>query len=253
VGLDDTKSILANARVKALEAEAAKLLAEARSSELHNSYATIELLRKQEEEAKRVASDYHHRVYRFDDVVQTVSVKKCMEALAQWHRLDIAENQSPSHLSVVFSSPGGSVIDGFALFDFIQELRGSGHVITTKALGYAASMAGILLQAGDDRVMAAQSWLMIHEAAFGDIGKTSDIEDRVKWVKKIQDRTTDIFVSRMNSALDKREADGETLKRGQRLSKQTFQNRWLRKDWWLSSDDAYYHGLIDRIDNTMSV
>ena len=45
------------------------------------------------------------------------------------------------------------VIAGLALYDFIQTLRRKGHKVTTVSYGMAASMAGILLQAGDVRVM----------------------------------------------------------------------------------------------------
>ena len=42
-------------------------------------------------------------------------------------------------IEIIFSSPGGSIIDGFELFDFIQELRCKGHLVTTGSLGMAAS------------------------------------------------------------------------------------------------------------------
>ena len=54
-------------------------------------------------------------------------------------------------------------------------------------------MAGILLQAGDIRIMGAESWLMIHEISFGASGKIGEIEDTVEWVKKIQERVVKIF------------------------------------------------------------
>ena len=33
-------------------------------------------------------------------------------------------------MEIIFSSPGGSIIDGFELFDHIQQLRNEGHHIT---------------------------------------------------------------------------------------------------------------------------
>ena len=63
-------------------------------------------------------------------------------------------------MEIVFSSPGGGIISGFELFDFMQDLRSKGHKITTGSLGYAASMAGILLQAGDVRWIGHQSWMI---------------------------------------------------------------------------------------------
>ena len=50
----------------------------------------------------------------------------------------------------------------------------------------AASMAGILLQAGDTRWVGHQAWVMIHRAAFGAWGKTHEIEDEVEFVKELK-------------------------------------------------------------------
>jgi len=132
-------------------------------------------------------------------------------------------------MEIVFSSPGGSIVDGMELFDFIQHLRNEGHKITTGTLGYAASMAGILLQAGDVRWMGHQAWVMIHRAAFGAIGKTFEIEDEVRYVKRIEDRILDVFTSRSH------------------LSKLKIKRNWDRKDWWISSDEALELGLVDEV------
>ena len=146
-----------------------------------------------------------------------------MAKLTQWHR------EKPEHdIDIVFSSPGGSIIDGFELFDFIQELRNT-HKITTGSLGMAASMAGILLQAGTHRWIGHQSWMMIHRAAFGAIGKKYELEDEVKLVKRIEERCIDIFVSRS------------------KLSKQKIKRNWDRKDWWIDADECLESGLVDEI------
>jgi ATP-dependent Clp endopeptidase proteolytic subunit ClpP len=136
-------------------------------------------------------------------------------------------------MEIVFSSPGGSIIDGFELFDFIQELRGKGHKMTTGSLGMAASMAGILLMAGDVRWMGHQAWVMIHRAAFGAIGKTFEIEDEVKYVKRIEERCLGIFTSRS------------------KLTKQKIKRNWDRKDWWIDADECLAMGLVDEIRGMM--
>lgn len=201
----------------------------------------IDLGRKQHEEAKRLASDEHHRVFRFSDSVSEQTVQKCIGQLSTWHRLDQAAGNAPAPLTIVFNSPGGSVIDGMALFDFIQEIREAGHQVTTLAQGMAASMAGILLQAGDLRVMTAQSWLMIHQASYGAVGSHYKVEDTVKWVERIQERIVEIFVSR---------ARGSGAAKP--ITKATIKRNWHRKDWWITSDEALACGLIDRVDSSLS-
>jgi ATP-dependent Clp protease protease subunit len=147
-----------------------------------------------------------------------------MAQLSTWNR-----TEPGSAIQIVFNSPGGEVTSGLALYDFILSLRADGHHITTTSLGMAASMAGILLQAGDTRSMASEAWLLIHEASFGVSGSFGDVEDRVKWIERIQDRILDIFAARSN------------------LTKGQIKRRWHRKDWWLSSDEALTLGFIDEI------
>lgn len=213
-------------------AEAAKFEAERRKAEAEAEMEEIERDKMVYSNRKRLADDEHFHIYRFNDSVSSASAKSCMTQLATWSRMD--PNCS---IEIVFCSPGGSVIDGMYLFDFIQKIRRDGHNVTTKTFGYAASMAGILLQAGDTRVMAKESWLMIHEAAFGAIGKTSEVEDTVEWVKRIQERILNIFAERSQSC------DAERP-----LTKAQIKRRWNRKDWWISSDEALKYGLVDSVE-----
>ncbi len=205
------------AEIDKIKAETAKVKSEAGKSELeyHKAY------RDQE---KQTYTDEENHLYRFSKDVNNHSVQACMSRLTEWHRKD-----PECEIEIVFSSPGGSIIDGFELFDFIQHLRNQGHHVTTGSLGMAASMAGILLQAGDTRWIGHQAWLMIHRAAFGAIGKTYEVEDEVRLVKRIEERILDIFTSRS------------------KLSKIKIQRNWDRKDWWIDADEAVDLGLVDEV------
>ena len=174
--------------------------------------------------SRKEASDERNFLYRFNDKVSKDTVRHCMETLTEWHRLD-----SECAIEIIFSSPGGSIIDGFELFDFLQDLRNKGHHLTTGTLGYAASMAGVLLQAGDIRWVGQQAWIMIHRAAFGAWGKTYEIEDEVKFIQRIEERILAIFTSRSN------------------LTKNKIKRNWDRKDWWISADEALTMNLVDEI------
>ncbi len=210
-------------------AEARKLRAEAAAAEAEARLAAIKLAKAEEDEAARQVSDDHLRVYRFAGPVTADSASKCVAKLAQWHRLD-----PDCDIEIVFNSPGGSVIDGMALFDQIVALskRGGGsHHITTGAQGYAASMAGILLQAGDTRWIGRQSYLMIHEISAGTGGKIGEIKDDVKFYDAICARVVFIFVDRS----------------GGKCSKARFVKGWQRTDWWLLSDEALKMGFVDEV------
>ena len=205
------------AEVKKIEAETRRAEAEALKAELEAHDATKSYNRK-------LFLDEENNLYRFSSDVNEISVRQAMNKLTEWHRKD-----PECDIEIVFSSPGGSIIDGFELFDFLQDLRNEGHHITTGSLGMAASMAGVLLQAGDVRWIGHQSWMMIHRAAFGAIGKTYEIEDEVELVKRIEQRCLDIFVSRS------------------KLTNKKIQENWDRKDWWIDADECKKLGLVDNI------
>lgn len=205
-------------------AEAKKLEAETRAAVAAAEAAEIKLEKEREDRDFRLTADRYHHVYRFTKDVSESSVAACLAQLAQWDRL------SPDcDMEIVFTSPGGNVIDGMALFDFIQQMKRAGHKVTTSALGEAASMAGILLQAGDVRVMGKETWILIHQATFGTIGSTYEVEDELEFVKKIQKRILAIFVARSN------------------LTEGQIKRRWHRKDWWIDSDEALKLGLVDEV------
>lgn len=212
------------AELKHKEAEILKTEAETRKTAADAGKSEIEFEKSYSSRQKELFSDEENHLYRFSKEVSFNSVQACMNKLTQWHRKD-----SKCKIEIVFSSPGGSIIDGFELFDFIQYLRDKGHHVTTGSLGMAASMAGILLQAGDVRWIGHQAWLMIHRAAFGAIGKTYEIEDEVKLVKRIEGRILDIFTSRSN------------------LTKYKIVRNWDRKDWWIDADEALEMGLVDEV------
>jgi ATP-dependent Clp endopeptidase proteolytic subunit ClpP len=212
------------AETRQVLAEIEKVQAETRLTLASASKAELSAREEFEKRQKKEATDEENHLYRFAGEVSKSSVTTCMKRLTEWSRLEPKCN-----IEIIFSSPGGEIISGFELFDFIQSLRNSGHHITTGSLGYAASMAGILLQAGDTRWIGGQSWLMIHRAAFGAYGKTFEIEDEVEFVKRIEERILDIFTSRS------------------KLSKRKIKRNWDRKDWWISADEAIESELVDEV------
>jgi ATP-dependent Clp endopeptidase proteolytic subunit ClpP len=216
------------AETKKTQAEARKALAEAKTAELQAEKEKLELEKFIKAEEKIKASDSENYVYRFNGGVDKTSVIKCRSKLTQWSR-----SGSGCDMEIVFASPGGSITAGFELFDYIQQLRAKGHKITTGSLGMAASMAGILLQAGERRWIGHQSWILIHRASFGAIGKTFEIEDEVGWIKRIEERIIQIFMSRSN------------------LTKSKIKRNWDRKDWWINADEALEMGLVDEVRGMM--
>ncbi len=186
---------------------------------------TIEADAAELEWSRMEASKDNARIYSFIGPVNIPSAQLCMDTLGQWVRED-----SEREIQIVFNSPGGSVMDGLALYDYMESLRNASDVkFTTIVLGTAASMAGVLLQAGDKRVMGKHAYLMIHEIQSGVIGSMSEIEDASTFTKRLQDRILDILNER--STLDRSE----------------IKDRWERREWWLDADEALELGFCDEI------
>lgn len=207
----------ANLEARKLRGEIRKLTAEAKKAEL-------EVMTWQRDECNTLAENDQHHYYPFMGPVDGSTAKAAIATLTKWGRRDPG-----CDISIVFNSPGGSVIDGLALYDCIAELKAKGHKFTTVARGYAASMGGILLQAGDERVIGANAHMLIHEISSGAIGKFSEIKDEVAFLTRLQDRCVGILAERST------------------LTARQIKRKWERTDWWLDADETVRLGFADRI------
>ena len=197
--------------------------AEVRKLQIDTERAAAELdaFRRKEADA---AAEEGRRTYTFYARVEEESVRACMATLATW------SSRAPgAPLTVVFNSPGGAVHDGLALFDFLRHLRADGHPLTTIALGRAASMGAVLLQAGDLRIVGANAFLMLHEVSNGGSGKVSELEESIELSKRLQKRLLAILSQRST------------------LTVQQIQRKWTRRDWWLDAEDAVSLGFADQV------
>lgn len=228
-----------DAEAIAAQAEARADNARARSMELEASAAGIALERENYKRARELVNDHHTRFFRFDTQVDAKSVEYCIDSVAEWCRLAKQDGET-AHVKIQFNSPGGSVWDGLALFDEIQHWRRQGVRFTTSTIGMAASMAGILLQAGDRRIMAPESWLLIHKTSFGVMGDFDEVQDRVKLLDRIQERILDIFAKRAKEA-------GEAGTASNPITRDQLSEKWERRDWWIPSDEALVFGLVDEV------
>ena len=212
------------ALIKKLEADARKANAEAKAFEIECEGGTIHLAGLVRGEKERLASNRFHHVFNYVGIIDQNSVSICMDQLTLWSRL------SPKcDIEIIFNSPGGSVMAGMALFDHILAIRENGHKVTTVSHGYAASMAGILLQAGDIRVIGKESYVLIHQISAGAVGKIGEIEDVVKFLKLVSKRVLGIFADRSNKPAS------------------YFEKHWERTDWWLDSEECMKIGFVDDV------
>jgi ATP-dependent Clp endopeptidase proteolytic subunit ClpP len=113
-------------------------------------------------------------------------------------------------IEVNIMSPGGSVIEGMAIYD---ALRNSGKKIITRALGQAASIASIIFMAGDEREVGDNAEIMIHNAMVFAGGNKHELSSFIDRLDGIDTKLINIYATRTNLNEDQVRAllDNETF------------------------------------------
>jgi len=87
-------------------------------------------------------------------------------------------------IQVWINSPGGVVTDGYSIYSAILKTK---TPVDTYAIGAAASIAGVIFQAGRKRIMADYAWLMYHNPFGGDDSMIKTMKDSI--IKMIEQRS----------------------------------------------------------------
>lgn len=102
-------------------------------------------------------------------------------------------SSSVKNINLSINSPGGSVFDGWAIFN---ALKASGKTITVDILGIAASMASVIAMAGDKIRMPDNAMMMVHNAISGVYGDAADMRDVADVLDKIDNSIVATYVAR---------------------------------------------------------
>lgn len=130
-------------------------------------------------------------------------------------------------ISLYINSPGGSVYAGLGIYDTMQFVESP---VSTICTGMAASMAAVLLVAGekDKRMALKHSRVMIHQPMGGISGQASDIEITSREILKLKKELYTIISDHSGQPYDKVYADSD-------------------RDYWMTSQEALDYGMIDKI------
>jgi ATP-dependent Clp protease protease subunit len=130
-------------------------------------------------------------------------------------------------ISIYINSPGGSVYAGLGIYDTMQFINSP---VATICTGMAASMAAVLLVAGNDgrRSALKHSRVMIHQPMGGAKGQASDIEITAREIQKLKQELYTIIADHSHTPYDKVWADSD-------------------RDYWMTSQEALEYGMIDQI------
>lgn len=138
------------------------------------------------------------------------------------------ESEDPGReINFYINSPGGSVTAGLAIYDTMQYIKPG---ITTVCIGQAASMAALLLAAGDSgkRYSLPNSRIMIHQPMGGSQGQASDIAIQAKEILRLKDTLNQILAQHTRRPIDEIQRDTD-------------------RDFFMSGDEAKEYGIVDHV------
>lgn len=138
------------------------------------------------------------------------------------------ESENPEkQINIYVNSPGGSVTAGMAIYDTMQYISAP---VATLCIGQAASMAAVLLAAGEKgmRYSLPHSRIMIHQPMGGFHGQATDIAIQAKEIIRLRGELNGILALHTGQTMDRVEQDTE-------------------RDYFMSGQEACEYGLIDQV------
>ena len=143
---------------------------------------------------------------------------------AQLLYLDSIDN---TDVTIYLNSPGGSVTAGLSIYDTMQFVTSD---VATICTGMAASMAAVLLVAGQEGKRAAltHSRVMIHQPLGGVQGQASDIEIEAKEIMKFKKELYTIISNHSHTPYEKVWNDSD-------------------RNYWMTAEEAKEYGMIDNL------
>lgn len=128
-------------------------------------------------------------------------------------------------LEVHLNSPGGDVYDGVAIYNALAQHPADVTVIVD---GIAASIASIIAQAGDVRIMQRASQMMIHMPSALCVGTAVDMRECASMLDKAGEMLAQVYSDRASG------------------SAKSWQAAMTRETWY-SAEEAVSAGLADAV------
>jgi ATP-dependent Clp protease protease subunit len=145
--------------------------------------------------------------------------------IAQMLFLESEDPDKDIHLYI--NSPGGIVTSGLAIYDTMQYIRPK---VSTLCMGQAASIAALLLAAGEKgkRYALPHSRILIHQPIGGFQGQASDVDIQAKEILRLREKLNTIMVRHTNQSFEKIQADTD-------------------RDFYMTGEQAKEYGIIDQV------
>ena len=134
-------------------------------------------------------------------LTEEVNAQTSNELIKQLMYLE--RQDSESEVTIYINSPGGEVISGLAVYDYIEMMKAP---VRTVCIGTAASMGAILFLAGEKRQMLPHTRLMIHDPSYShnDIGgrKPHEIQHELDKLNETREALARIIAEKTGRSID---------------------------------------------------
>ena len=174
------------------------------------------------------AYDIYSRLLRDNIIFIGTPIDDTIANLVIAQMLFLAQEDPEKDIQLYINSPGGSITAGMAIYDTMQYVKND---VTTICIGQAASMAALLLSAGEakKRLALPNSRILIHQPSMGGLsGQATDIDIHAREILRMREITNQLLAKHTGQKLDKVEKDVE-------------------RDFIMNSQQAKEYGIIDDI------
>ena len=138
------------------------------------------------------------------------------------------ESEDPDKdIHLYLHSAGGIVTAGLAIYDTMQYIKPS---VSTLCMGQAASMAALLLAAGErgKRFALPHSRILLHQPMGGFQGQASDIDIHAREILRMREELGSILAKHTSQSLERIREDTD-------------------RDFFMSGEQAKEYGIIDEV------
>ena len=174
------------------------------------------------------AYDIYSRLLRDNIIFIGTPIDDNIANLVIAQMLFLAQEDPEKDIQLYVNSPGGSITAGMAIYDTMQYVKND---VMTLCVGQAASMAALLLAAGEPkkRLALPNSRILIHQPSMGGLsGQATDIDIHAREILRIREITNKLISKSTGQSLERIERDVE-------------------RDFIMTAEQSKEYGIIDDI------
>lgn len=188
---------------------------------------------KSDEDRKLTVESFDNHIYFYADVDsdRALALIKEIQSIDEWLRTDYITwnldkvNYPKIPMWLHICSPGGDLMAGLALADFIEKVNTPIYSIIE---GYCASAATLISASCTKRFITPKSYMLIHQLSSGFWGTYQEFQDETKIQDMLMEELVDFYSRRSKMPKD-------------RIPEM------LQHDFWMKSSMALEYGFVDEV------